>query len=118
VRLRDAIAQAAEAAETTTESMALLVDAGIITRPTTDLAAVDAVIAEVRVELLRALFAHGPMHGPHEGYAVIREELDRELWELVCTDEGTGAHARTEALQVAAMGLRYVIDVCEPEAKP
>lgn len=35
----------------------------------------DAIHA-VDEELTRARAKHGPMHGPHEGYAVILEELD------------------------------------------
>ncbi len=113
MKLADAIAAAAVAAETTAEDMGALVDAGVVTRPGVDLAAIDRAIADVRVELLRGLFAHGPMASPHEGWAVIREELDPELWKLVCTDRGRTVEARIEALQIAAMGLRYVLDVCK-----
>ena len=40
------------------------------------------VLAEVQAELERAVAKHGPMRGPHEGWAVIYEELD-ELWDEV-----------------------------------
>ena len=50
------------------------------------------------------------MNGPHEGYAVILEELD-ELWDEVKANRGTGGQAAREALQVAAMALRYILDV-------
>jgi hypothetical protein len=75
---------------------------------------------KVEKELYRAMQKHGPMHGPHEGYAVILEELD-ELWELVkvnpakLPDDMILRHRdrmREEAIQIAAMAMRFVIDVC------
>ncbi len=72
----------------------------------------DAIHA-VDEELTRARAKHGPMHGPHEGYAVILEELD-ELWEEVRAQdkERNVARMRCEAIQVAAMAVRFVEDVC------
>ena len=70
-------------------------------------------------ELDRARAKHAPMHSPHEGHSVIREELDKELWEHVCHDTGRSPEARHEALQVAAMALRYILDLIdEPAARP
>jgi len=37
---------------------------------------VEAVLAEIRVELTKARSRFKPFNSPHEGYAVIREELD------------------------------------------
>jgi hypothetical protein len=71
----------------------------------------DAVLNAVRVELEKAMRKHGPMRSPHEGYAVIQEEVD-ELWDRVKRDEGCTPGSVHEAIQVAAMGLRYVLDVC------
>jgi hypothetical protein len=49
-------------------------------------------------------------HNGHEGYAVIREEVD-ELWDGV-KQKGTSRYALArEALQVAAMGLRFIEDL-------
>ncbi len=62
-------------------------------------------------ELNRARQAHGNLHGPHEGYAVILEELD-ELWEEVKSKLATKADMRKEAAQVAAMAIRFMTDVC------
>lgn len=51
--------------------------------------------------------------GAHEGYAVLKEEVD-ELW-----DEVKGKHPdrrermRAEAIQVAAMAIRFVEKVCD-----
>lgn len=69
-------------------------------------------------ELLRALRLHPRgFNSPHEGWAVIREELD-ELWEEVRRKGGgRNAAARWEAIQVAAMGLRYALDLCPEEAQ-
>lgn len=61
-------------------------------------------------ELLQAMQRFGPMNSAHEGWAVIREEVD-ELWEAVKANDGYGDDARNEALQVAAMAMRYVVDV-------
>ena len=68
---------------------------------------------ELREEVGLARAKHAPMHSPHEGWAVIREELDPELWEHVCRDTGRSPEARHEALQVAAMGVRYILDLID-----
>lgn len=52
------------------------------------------------------------MNSPHEGWAVIKEEVD-ELWECVRANNGASLDARQEAIQIAAMALRYVYDVSE-----
>ena len=62
-------------------------------------------------ELAKAQAKHAPMHGPHEGYAVILEELD-ELWDEVKAQHQDRDRMRKEALQVAAMALRFIVDVC------
>lgn len=64
----------------------------------------------IRGELIRAIQKHAPMHSPHEGHSVIREELD-ELWEHVKADTGRSDEAIKEALQIAAMGVRYAVDL-------
>lgn len=58
-----------------------------------------------------ALRKHRSMASPHEGYAVILEELD-ELWDEVCAQSCDLAKARKEAAQVAAMGIRFLMDLC------
>lgn len=67
---------------------------------------------ELEQEIEKARECHGPMHGPHEGYAVILEELD-ELWEEVRARHHDKDSMRKEALQVAAMALRFIADVCD-----
>lgn len=71
--------------------------------------AIDAIISLLRSELCKAVAKHGPMASPHEGWAIIKEELD-ELWEHVKHDTGRSDEAMKEALQIAAMGIRYVVD--------
>lgn len=71
----------------------------------------EAVIYLLRAELERATATHGPMVSPHEGYAVLKEEVD-ELWDRIKRDDGRSEGAVHEAIQIAAMGLRYVLDVC------
>ncbi len=71
-------------------------------------------MAEVTNEFRRAAIAHRPMHSPHEGWAVIREEMD-ELWEHVRANTGRSAEARHEACQIAAMAVRYMLDLTEGE---
>lgn len=66
---------------------------------------------ELSAELRDAMDAFDPMNGPHEGWAVIREELD-ELWDEVRADRGRTDSARREAIQIAAMAIRYVVEVC------
>ncbi len=66
-------------------------------------------------ELRSATSKSGPFNSGHEGYAVIREELD-ELWEEIKSKEpGNDARQGGEAIQVAAMALRYLHDICGVE---
>lgn len=73
------------------------------------------VLLEVMYEAIRAGSKHAPMHSAHEGYAVLREEVD-ELWEHVKNDTGYTNDARKEAIQIAAMGVRYVLDLIDAPA--
>lgn len=74
-------------------------------------AALDSALALVRAEVLRAISRYPAFNSSHEGYAVIAEELD-ELWDDVKRNFPQGA--REEAVQVAAMGIRFVMDVKVP----
>lgn len=57
----------------------------------------------------------GPMASPHEGYAVILEELD-ELWQEVRDNKRIptiyNAAMTEEAAHVCAMAFRFLLDVC------
>lgn len=72
-----------------------------------------ALLALVADELSNAQVKFGPMVSAHEGYAVILEELD-ELWQHVKVGDGETTPALFEAVQVAAMALRYVLDLGSP----
>jgi len=71
----------------------------------------DAVNEAIK-ELLRATEKFGAFNSPHEGYAVILEELD-ELWEEIKSKDGfESGRLQKEAVQVAAMALRFLYDCC------
>ena len=70
---------------------------------------VDIAIGMVREELEKATKKFGPFNSAHEGYAVIKEELD-ELWTEVKDKNSTNESLEKEAVQVAAMGVRFLID--------
>ena len=71
-----------------------------------------AVTHEVAMELDRAVQTHGMGHSPHESYAVLLEEVD-ELWAEVKTNPRKNPmrneHMREEAIQVAAMAVKFVL---------
>jgi hypothetical protein len=75
--------------------------------------AITAVLNELNV----ATQLHGPFHSAHEGYAVIKEELD-ELWDEIKlkSSERNPVNLREEAVQVAAMAIRFLVDIAEDEA--
>lgn len=76
--------------------------------------AMTAIITEYQ----RATEAHGAFASAHEGYAVILEELD-ELWIEVKRRHKDLPAMRKEAIQVGAMAMRFLVDVCTgEEAKP
>lgn len=72
----------------------------------------ETVYVDVRREVERARRKHAAMQSPHEGYAVILEELD-ELWDEIKKQRAGGPEMRKEALQVAAMALRFVEDLID-----
>jgi len=67
----------------------------------------------VEKELKRARTKHPiGFHSAHEGYAVLLEEVD-ELWTEIKEQHPSPACLREEAIHVAAMALRFLIEVCE-----
>ena len=70
-------------------------------------------VTAVLVELHEARQKFPPFNSAHEGWAVIAEELD-ELWAVVREKQSTpGRDARLgrEAIQVAAMAVRFLVDM-------
>lgn len=78
--------------------------------PAAEQRAHDALTA-VGIELRSAMRKFAPFASAHEGKAVIEEELD-ELWDAVKANDVS--HARREAVQVAAMAVRFLVDIPEP----
>lgn len=66
-------------------------------------------------ELVSAQVKFGPFASTHEGYAVILEELD-ELWGEIKRN-GSRERMRAEAIQVAAMAMRFVEDLCKESTR-
>lgn len=62
---------------------------------------------EVFSEVLAANDLFPGFDSPHEGYAVLLEEVD-ELWDEVKKREFDPVKARKEAKQVAAMGIKFM----------
>jgi hypothetical protein len=69
-------------------------------------------------EYQRATELNGPFHSSHEGYAVIKEELD-ELWDEVKKKarDRDYTELEKEAVQVGAMALRFIIDICQDKER-
>ncbi len=66
----------------------------------------DLVMSEM-YETVDKLGEDARFNSPHEGYAVILEELD-EMWEAIKKKDIS--HSRKEAIQVAATAVRYLYD--------
>lgn len=81
---------------------------------------VEEVARRVVEEVLSASAKFPPFNSAHEGFAVLDEERD-ELWEEVKRNPakiegGVAARRRLmeeEAIQVGAMAIRFVLDVCQ-----
>lgn len=77
---------------------------------------VAAVLEMVRRELASATAKFPPMNSAHEGYGILAEEVD-ELWDEIKAKQGERRldNLRAEAVQVAAMAVRFILDVCTPD---
>lgn len=74
-------------------------------------------LALIDQELENATTRFDSFNSPHEGWAVIREELE-ELWEHVRANTGRERDAMVECIQIATMALRYVYDLGEDAPLP
>lgn len=76
---------------------------------------VGEVLDDIAKEYQRAK-AWPPFNSAHEGFAVLNEEFD-ELKAHVWTNQKKRdiEAMRKEAIQVAAMALRFALDVCNEE---
>ena len=70
-------------------------------------------ILEVKEEFDKASGIYAPFNSAHEGFAILKEEVD-ELWDEVKKNSKirTTEKLREEATQVAAMALRFLVDIC------
>lgn len=73
--------------------------------------AIGTALAEAYAEVNRAKEKHpGDFHSLHEGYGVLKEEVD-ELWDEIKRNKRVLADVREEAIQVAAMALRIASEL-------
>lgn len=72
------------------------------------------ILSRVSLEVTAACAKHPkPYNSPHEGWAVIKEEVD-ELWEHVRSDTGRTPAAGKEAIHIAVTAVRYVMSLTDP----
>ena len=74
---------------------------------------VDEALKQIENEYLRASDLYSDLHSNHEGYAVIKEELD-ELWNEIKKSKETkgNKNIRKELVQIGAMVIRYLDNLC------
>lgn len=78
----------------------------------------DKAIGEVLDELHNAIDNYPAFNSAHEGMSVLREEVD-ELWDEVRVKQGKRdiAKMRHEAVQVAAMAIRFLMDIARTDSE-
>ena len=71
---------------------------------------------EATTEVMMAQENWPTFNSAHEGFAVLKEEVD-ELWDHVKTNQKRRdiEAMRKEAIQVAAMAIRFVLEICNEE---
>lgn len=72
---------------------------------------VGAALNEVRKELISAMNNFPPFRSAHEGVAIIEEEF-LEFRKAAYWPHKTKSREEEEATQLAAMAVRYLVDVC------
>lgn len=75
---------------------------------------IEQILELVEKELLKAMYKFDPFINAHEGYAVLLEEVD-ELWDVVKLNQKNPRRQgwlKEEAIQVAAMAVRFLHGVC------
>jgi hypothetical protein len=76
---------------------------------------IERALIEIKLETLRATAKHISFQSQHEGYAIIKEELDK-LWaeiKKIHNLRERNANIRKEAIQVGAMAVRFLMDLYE-----
>lgn len=73
---------------------------------------ISAAFIEVNNELENAMKIFKTFPSRHHGWAVLREEVD-ELWDEIKKREWSYEKMRNEAKQVAAMAIRFMVDLTD-----
>jgi NTP pyrophosphatase (non-canonical NTP hydrolase) len=73
----------------------------------------DEALKLIENEFLRASDLYADLHSNHEGYAVIKEEVD-ELWDAIKKHKGTKGNKeiKSELIQIGAMVVRFLNNLC------
>ncbi len=76
------------------------------------------IFMDLKAELHGARFRFPDFNSAHEGYAILLEEVD-ELWDQIKINQKKRdiSKMRREALQVAAMAIRFILDCTVEGAK-
>lgn len=76
---------------------------------------IETALKDIQAEWASAVTNWPAHNSAHESFAILMEEVD-ELWEYVKTKQGKRSivDMRKEAIQVAAMALRFAMDCCDP----
>jgi len=70
-------------------------------------------VGDVLTELDSAVEKFPPFNSAHEGFAILKEEVD-ELWDEIKNNKhDIGDLQRKEAIQVAAMAIRFDLDISD-----
>lgn len=77
---------------------------------------IEQTVKELCTELNSAITNWPPFNSAHEGYGVLAEEFD-ELWAHVKMNQKKRdlIEMKKEAIQVAAMAIRFAIEICNEE---
>lgn len=71
------------------------------------------VVQDIAEEVERSIAKHGDFNqSAHQGYAVILEEVN-ELWDEIKAQVPDKVKMRKEAVQIAAMCVKFIEDVCD-----
>lgn len=79
-----------------------------------NLPTLDHILKHVLREVDLAMEADEPFHSAHEGFAILKEEVD-ELWDEVKKKHKNRDYKamRAEAVQIAAMAIRFAVEVTQ-----
>lgn len=76
------------------------------------------VVNDVLEEIERANRKYPPMRSAHEGISVIREEvLELEKEVFIKQADRDPDRMKQEAIQVAAMAMKFLMDICDGKGK-